>query len=280
MAGEIGNIAKVSGDDAPDAAVTAMCGLTDDAFLGGALSILQMRGGYRAGLDAVMLAAAVSPNAGQSMLRVLDIGAGVGTAGLCVARRLTDAQVVLLEREPELAELATRNIARNALTARARAVAASVGAPVDELHALGLRDESFTHVLANPPYYDVAAGTLAPDRLKAAAHAMGGDGLEHWARFMARMARPSGVGLIVHRADALPQLLQAFAQRFGAITILPLHPRSGVPASRVLVRGVKGSRAPLRILPGFTLHGEGNGFTAEAQAILRHGGPLLPLMGT
>lgn len=252
--------------------------LTDDAFLGGALAILQMRSGYRAGLDAVMLAAAVAP-VGDNALRVLDVGAGVGTAGLCVARRVPVAEVVLLEREPELVELAARNIARNRLEPRVRAVSASVGAAVADLRALGLRDESFSHVIANPPYYDVSAGTLAPDRLKAGAHAMDGDGLERWARFMARMAQPLGVALVVHRAEALPQLLQAFGQRFGALTILPLHPREGEPASRVLLRGVKGSRAPLRILRGFTLHGEGNAFTPEAQEILRNGGPLLPFMG-
>ncbi|KWT69827.1 tRNA (adenine37-N(6))-methyltransferase TrmN6 [Hyphomicrobium sulfonivorans] len=252
--------------------------LTDDAFLGGALTLLQMRSGYRAGLDAVMLAAGVAP-AGDGALRVLDVGAGVGTAGLCVARRLPMAEVALMEREPELAELAARNIERNDLGRRVRAMAGSVGAAVADLRALGLQDESFSHVIANPPYYDVSAGTLAPDRLKAGAHAMDGDGLERWARFMARMARPLGVTLVVHRADALPQLLQAFGQRFGALTILPLHPRAGEPASRVLMRGVKGSRAPLRILPGFVLHGEGNAFTPEAQEILRNGGPLLPLMG-
>jgi len=261
----------------PDTAIGRMpagaAELTDDAFLGGALSILQLRSGYRAGLDAVMLAAAV-PDAMGRPLRVLDIGAGVGTAGLCVARRLPTAEVILLEREKQLAELAAENIHRNGLAGRVRVVAATVGAAPAELRAHMLADESFDHVIANPPYHTTGAGTRAPDALKAGAHAMDGEELERWARFMARMAMPGGAATIVHKADALACVLMALGTRFGALRILPLHPRPDAPASRVLVQGIKGSKAPLQILPGFILHGEGNGFTGAAQDILRNGAPL------
>jgi len=261
----------------PDAAMASIPAsapeVTDDAFLGGALSILQLRSGYRAGLDAVMLAAAV-PDANGTPMRVLDIGAGVGTAGLCVARRLPSAEVVLLERERQLVELAAENIRRNDLVDRVRIVAAAVGAAPAELRANMLADESFDHVIANPPYHTMGAGTLAPDALKAGAHAMGGEELDRWARFMARLAIPGGTATIVHKADALACVLMALGTRFGALKILALHPRSGAPASRVLVQGIKGSKAPLQILPGFILHGEGNGFTGAAQEILRNGAPL------
>jgi tRNA1(Val) A37 N6-methylase TrmN6 len=247
--------------------------VSDDAFLGGALSILQPRNGYRAGLDAVMLAAAVPVDQSRP-LRVLDVGAGVGTAGLCLARRAPFAEVVLLERETLLAALAAENVARNDLAARVRVVTGVVGAPAAELRALGLVEESFGHVIANPPYHDTGAGTLPPDALKAGAHAMPDAELEAWARFMARMAAPGGEATIVHKADALARVLAMFDQRFGSLRILPLHPRAGAPANRVLVQGVKGSRGPLQLLPGFVLHDGDNAFTPAAQAILRAGAPL------
>lgn len=254
--------------------------VTDDAFLGGALSILQPRSGYRAGLDAVMLAATVAEHEkAGGVLRVLDVGAGVGTAGLCVARRIPSAEIVLLEREPTLAAIAAENIARNELSARVRIVNAAVGAPAAELREAGLADESFDRVIANPPYHDTHAGTLAPDASKAAAHAMPEDQLESWARFMARMCAPRGKATIVHKADALVRLLAVFDQRFGALKILPLQPRSGEAAHRLIVEGVKGSKAPLQLLAPFTLHANGNDFTPAAQAILRSGAALkmLPL---
>ena len=244
-----------------------------DAFLGGALSILQPRNGYRAGLDAVMLAAAVPADESRP-LRVLDVGAGVGTAGLCVAQRVPYAEVVLLEKEPPLAALAAENVARNNLASRVRVVTAVVGAPAAALRALGLVEESFGHVIANPPFHDSDAGTLPPDTLKAAAHAMPEAELDGWARFMARMTAPGGEATIIHKADALARLLAVLDARFGALKVLPLHPRAGAPAHRVLVQGVKGSRGPLQILPGFVLHQDGNAFTPAAQDILRDCAPL------
>ena len=247
--------------------------VSDDAFLGGALSILQPRNGYRAGLDAVMLAAAVPADQSRP-LRALDVGAGVGTAGLCLARRSPFVEVVLLEREPQLAALAAENIARNDLAGRVRVVTGVVGAPATELRAIGLVEESFGHVIANPPYHDSDSGTLPADALKAGAHAMPDTELDDWARFMARMTAPGGEATIIHKADALALLLAVLDARFGALKVLPLHPRHGAPAHRVLVQGIKGSRGPLQILAGFVLHQDGNAFTPAAQDILRHGAPL------
>ena len=245
---------------------------TDDAFLGGALHILQPLSGYRAGLDAVMLAAAVTVDGAAPL--VLDVGAGVGTAGLCLARRVASARVTLFEREPALARLARENVVRNGLVDRVSVVEGDIGLSAEAAKALGLEPESFTHVIANPPYHAAGGGTPAPDPLKAGAHAMPDDGLERWARFMARLSVPGGIVTVIHKADALSRLLAAFDGRFGALQILPLHPRSSVPAHRIIVTGRKGSRAPLTLLPGFVLHGEDGAFTPQAQAILREGAAL------
>ncbi len=247
--------------------------VTDDAFLGGTLVLQQPAKGYRAGLDAVVLAAS-APVADGAPATVLDVGAGVGTVGLCVATRCPTAQVTLLERDAQLAALAQRNIAANGLGDRVRLVESNVGATAAQLAACGLTDGTFDHVLANPPFHDEGRGTAAPDALKAVSHAMPADSLGEWVRFLARMAKPGGTGTMIHKAEALPQLLAAFTGRFGGLHVLPLHPRPGEPASRVIVQGVKGSRAPLVLCAGFVLHGEGNAFTLEAQAILRDGAGL------
>jgi tRNA1(Val) A37 N6-methylase TrmN6 len=246
---------------------------TDDAFLGGKLKVLQPRAGYRAGLDAVMLAAAV-PASGSSPMRVLDLGAGVGTAGLCVARRIESAEVALLEREPALVRLALENVDRNALAARVRVVQGEVGMGAAQLQSIGLAQESFDHVIANPPFHDLDAGTVAPDALKAGSHAMPETELARWARFMARMARPGGGITVIHKAEALIRLLGVLDGRFGALLVLPLHPRAGAPAHRVILQGTKGSKAPPMLLQGFVLHDAGEAFTANAQAILRDGAAL------
>src|SRR5512140_3587080 len=116
--------------------------LTDDAFLGGRLMILQPARGYRAGIDAVLLAACCAAAAGET---VLDAGSGVGVVGLCVASRCPGARVTLVEREPVYADLARRNVERNALADRVTVVTADLTQP-------GSLPHDQAHVLANPPY--------------------------------------------------------------------------------------------------------------------------------
>lgn len=245
--------------------------VSDDAFLGGGIRILQPRQGYRAGLDAVFLAASVAGRTGEAFT-ALDVGAGVGTAGICLAWRCREARVVLVEREAELVALAQQNIARNGLSERVRVVRADVtAAATAELAAMGLAENGFDCVIANPPYHTEGTGTRAQSDLKARAHAMPDDGLEAWGRFMARMTRAGGEAVLVHKADALPELLQAVVHRFGALCVQPLHPRAGEIANRVIVSGRKGSRAPLRIAPGRVLHEADNRATRGADGVLRLG---------
>lgn len=245
--------------------------LTEDMFLGDMLTLLQPRSGYRAGIDAVLLAATAR---GEGRQRLLDLGAGVGTVGLCAAARLPEADVVLAEREGELVHLARRNIAINNLEDRVLAVEADVTLAQKHIASPALLPDDFTQVLANPPYHETGGGTAAPDALKAGAHQMPRDALELWVKAMARFAAPGGRATMVHKAEALPQILAAFEGRFGDIRVRPIYPRQSQPAVRVLVEGVKGSRAPLTLSPPFVLHQDGHAFTPEAEAILRHGGSL------
>jgi tRNA1(Val) A37 N6-methylase TrmN6 len=249
--------------------VTEAAPTTDDAFLGGALQILQPQNGYRAGLDAVLLAAAAPVTSGASA-HVLDVGAGVGVVGLAVARRIKNTHVTLVERDPQLAALAQANIARNQLADRVRLTQADVSQPLGAHAELGALAETFDCVLANPPYHVHGRGTAARDATKANANAMTEGDLDRWARFMVSMIRPDGHAVVIHKAEALPDLLAVLAGRFGDLLLLPIHPRSGSPASRVLVRGVKGSKAPLQIRPPLVLHDSAGAFTPRMEAILRH----------
>lgn len=254
--------------------MTCSLDLTDDAFLGGALHILQPRRSYRAGLDAVLLAAACPARPSEP---VLDAGAGVGTVGLCVARRIAAARVTLVEKEPELAELARRNAVRNGLAEHVTVIEADVrsgGRPFHETQDSRLTPGAFAHALANPPYLPADGGTEPPDRLKAAAHQMPDDDLDQWVRFLATALTGDGTATMIHRADSLGAVLSTFDGRFGAIRIFPVFPREATAANRIIVQGVKGSRAPLQVLPGIVLHGDGNDFLPRAQAILRDGAGL------
>jgi tRNA1(Val) A37 N6-methylase TrmN6 len=247
--------------------------VTEDAFLGGALEILQPRAGYRAGIDAVLLAAA-TPLGSRAGERVLDAGAGVGVVGLCIARRVPTAHVTLVESEPQLIALARRNVARNGLEERVVVIAADVTDRATALSEAGLGADKFEHVVTNPPFHVEGQGRRPKHAIKAAAHAMPAGGLGSWVQFLTRGSAPGGSMTMINRPEVLPHLLSLLDGRFGALKILPIHPRAGEPAVRILVQGRKGSRAPLRLLSGLVLHNDDHSFRPEVADILRHGAVL------
>ncbi len=265
MSSEIANRDNGAAGAAADADDMAT---SQDAFLGGAVTVRQPHQGYRAGLDAVLLAASISAPQSDDRRRLLDVGAGVGTVGLCAAVRLTDLDVTLVEQNPRLCALAAMNISENDMDTRVRVVEQDIVRPHPSAQQQ-LIDNHYDVVVSNPPFYEVANHRQSPHALKAASHAMPPAGIDSWLRYMARMARAGGTAIMIHRADYLPAMLAAFAPRFGALTVAPLYPRAGEPASRVILRGIKGSRAPLTVAPGRCLHGPGNRFEPSIDKVLK-----------
>jgi tRNA1(Val) A37 N6-methylase TrmN6 len=243
---------------------------TVDAFLGGALHVRQPKSAYRAGLDAVVLAATCQAAAGQ---RIADCGAGVGTVGLCLARRLATVRVTLIEREPAYARLAAANIAHNLLGDRVDLQIADLTQPLASGPLAPLL-ATFDHALANPPYQTTTDGTRAANALKDKANAMPANDLDHWVRALAALVKPGGSATVIHRADALPALLAAMGHRFGGLVLRPIHPKSAQPATRIVVQGTRDSRAPLTLAPPLIVHDATGGFTPQVENALRHGAAI------
>ena len=244
---------------------------SDDGFLGNRLQILQPLKGYRAGIDAVLLAASITARKGE---RVLEAGSGVGVASLCLASRVGALDVFGLEMQEDLVHLARENARRNALQGRVSFIEGDIGSPVRDLVVSGLEPQSFDHVFANPPYYDPASASASPDASKAQSHLTLGSDLEDWVRFLCTMVKPKGTVSLVHRADALGALLVALQGRIGGIEVFPLWPAAGKPASRIILRGVKESNAPLTLRSGLVLHALNGHFSERAEAVLRHASAL------
>ena len=243
-----------------------------DSFLGGRLWLRQAVQGHRAGTDALLLAAAAP---GDYSGLVIDVGAGVGAAGLALAVTRPHSCVALLEKDSSAAAYARANLIENGLAGRGFVAEADLVSGPSRRKA-GLDEESAGLVLTNPPFFDPGRTRLSPDRAKRCAHAMPASGpqaLADWIAAALALVAPGGMFILIHRPEALTVILDSLARRVGAITLLPVHPRQALPAGRILMRGTKGSRAPLSIAPPLFLHDE-KGFTAQAEAIHRNAQPI------
>ncbi len=243
----------------PDAAA-----VVENALLGGRVRLRQPARGYRAGMDAALLAAAVEARPGQ---RVIEAGSGAGAVLMQIAARWPGVRLTGLERDPAMAALARENAVLN--DADAEIVEGDVAAG---FRALGL--PPFDHAVSNPPFFD-DPGALRPPAPGKRGAWLADDGLAAWTQFLLKAVGEGGTITMIHRADRLADLLDLLGSTAGSFAVRPVHAFADEPAKRVLVRAVKTGKAPLRLLPALVLHDRSGGkHTPGAEAVLRGGAAL------
>jgi len=232
--------------------------ITEDALLGGRLRIRQPARGYRMNVDTLLLAAAVELRDG---MRLMEAGCGVGAALLSVAARNENVTLLGVERDQNIASLASENVAMNAMSAR---VEIAIGDALDKRAQWGVFDGVFT----NPPFDQEGEGRVPAEARR---HAYIADAsLDEWIAALADRLTGGAALTMIHRATKTPEILSALEGRLGGAELIPIRPREGEPAKRVLVRARKGSRAPFRLCPEIILHdASGAKYAPETEAILR-----------
>jgi tRNA1(Val) A37 N6-methylase TrmN6 len=246
---------------------------TEDAFLGGRLYLRQPKWGHRAGHDAVLLAAATRARRGD---RVVDLGAGIGAAGLALATRVGGLDLVFVDLDRRLAELARNNAMGNGIAAES--IVLDLTSPPDAFTAVGLMPDSVDVVMMNPPFNNPARHPGSPDRAREAAHVATPSTLEDFVHAARRMLKSKGVLTMIWRADGLADVLSALGRGFGSVAILPVHGDAAKPAIRVLVRAVKGGRAPTQLLPALLLNDQSAVSKKKLDAVLEGRDVLLPAL--
>lgn len=241
---------------------------TVDAFHRGRFHVVQPKGeGHRSGVDAMLLASLVD-SAGP--VSVADLGAGAGAAGLAVAARLPQANVLLVEKLPLMAGYARRSLAvpENAfLGGRVEVLEADVTLTGRARLAAGLRDEIHDHVIMNPPF-NHGSDRRTPDAVKAQAHAMTEDLFDSWIRTAGAIMKPGGQLSLIARPQSIGEIIEACGRRFGGLEVTPLHPRPGADAIRILVTAIKGSRARLAFRSPLFVHDqEGHAFSPVVDSL-------------
>lgn len=229
-----------------------------DNFLGGKVRLKQPRTGLRATSDAVLVAATLPAKKGQT---VLDVGCGAGVVGLCVAARISGVCVTGVEIQPELVELAQENATLNCKNLNV--IEGNVEARIPALHGI-----QFHHVVTNPPFY-----TEDPRRANAQVDVAYKQAvpLKTWIDFCVRHVRSRGTFTMIHRIEAVPEILGILNGRLGDIRLIPIYPKAGAPVKRVIIQGVLGSKKPFSLHGGLVMHNDDDTHTIAAEAILRDG---------
>ena len=247
--------------DSTETAGTSAAATVTSGFLGGRLQLVQPARGYRAGMDAALLAAACDALPGQ---RVIEAGCGAGAALLSAAMRRPQVSFTGVERDLDALALAQVNIAAKGLTERVHAISGDV-----ERRFSSLALPAFDAAFSNPPFFDDPEAIRGPAPEREGAW-MADGGLKAWTRFLLKAVREGGTITVIHRADRLGDLLGLLGNGAGSFKVRPVHPYADKPAKRVLVRCVKTGKAPLVLLPPLVMHDhEGGKHTVEAEAVLR-----------
>lgn len=237
-----------------------MSTFTTDGFLGGKIIAKQPAEGFRSGLDAVMLAAAV-PAREQSS--VLEIGAGAGVASLCLAAR-TECAITGIEIDNELVKLANKNARANGLGERVEFIEDDIFMLRPQLR------RSFDHVFCNPPFHgDDEKASPNPHRARAMKD---GRKLGDWLHAAMKRVSSRGTFTMIVRADRMRDAIADLPAR--GVMVFPLWPKPVEQAKRVIIQARKASRAQSVILPGLVLHDDRGKYTPEAEAVLRGGQAL------
>jgi tRNA1(Val) A37 N6-methylase TrmN6 len=248
----------------PVDAPTFSFAVTDDSVLDGRLKLLQPARGHRAGHDAILLAAAAPKST-----TAVDLGAGIGTAGLALLARNAARSVTFVEIDVDLARLSNVNAERNGFADKVLSVQSDIarlarrGGPPKPAAA------SADLVIMNPPFNDPAQRRASPDAARRRAHAAPDGDIDSWIEAAGRLLKSNGRIVLIHRPETIATILADLDRHFGAAEIIPIHARADAPAIRIVVRAQKGKRTPLLLRPAFVLTGPDNRPTHEAEAVLR-----------
>ena len=237
--------------------------VVENTILRGKLKLLQPKVGFHAAIDTVFLAAAVPVKDRQ---HVLDVGCGVGSAGLSVALRNKTIQLTGIDIQQELIDLALQNAALNDMSDRCRFFQGTV------LADKSVQDNAFHSVMMNPPYQEAGTHMPSPKKIKAFSHGEDASGatLTDWVKYAHRKLKQGGFLTMIHRADRLDDVILSLTTRrwFGSLVIYPLYPHAGENARRVIVRARKERYAAAIVKSGMVIHEKNGTYTSDAEKIL------------
>lgn len=239
---------------------------TQDTLFQGQLLIEQPEKGYRYGLDSVLLAATCPAKHEET---VLDMGCGVGTVMLAIAKRLDKIQITGIELQPALAKLANRNHQYNDFQERSTIIHGHIN---DK--AIFKKIETFDHIVCNPPYFEQNKTNHSKINQKNLSKIdLSGD-LSEWVTAANRYLKPRGTATFIYPTVFSDKLITALQKKFKTLILFPLWPRTGQNSKLMIIQAIKDRNSGLILKPGLVLHESNGQYTKPVLDIINNMKPL------
>lgn len=186
--------------------------------------IIQKKNGYRFTADSVFLADFVLPLKPSDS--VVDLGTGSGVIPLLLAQKTEVKNIVGIEIQEGLAEIARRNVKSNRLCSRIRILKGD------------FRKETgaFSLVLSNPPYTKTSSGRISPFSEKAKAKMEISCTLEELVKASRRLAAGKGRIVYIYPVSRLKEMLPVIEDNKLEVSRLEfVEPEPGCKVKRFLI---------------------------------------------
>ncbi|GHT93474.1 methyltransferase [Alphaproteobacteria bacterium] len=229
--------------------------LTKDYVLKGRVSLLQPKYGYRVAVDPFVLSSFVNVRDGQS---VLDVGCGVGAISLILKLKNPFAQITAIDVDRDICDICMRNSEENSLDIDI------INVGIENFHK-NHRNNLFDHVVTNPPFFNKKSTRVSDLKLLANFETIE---LSDWVSCCLKNLKNGGMFYIIHHASRISDILLSLAKKAGATEIIPIFPKDGQDAIRVIVKCKKGSMESTRITSGLILHDRDGNFSETTREIL------------
>ena len=238
-------------------------------FLGGKLTILQQREGFRAGHDSVLLASSIPAKKGD---KCLELGIGAGVVSLCLMKRVPGLSVIGIDNDRDIIKLLKENISLNGFDDHISVIKGDLNDGSNKFK--NLKKHSFDHIFSNPPFYEKGEIVLPKNINKRNAYYGEKDFINNWIKLSLTFVKSKGSITFINHMKNFPDILSLFKNSMGDVTVIPIFTNVEKPATRFLISGVRDSKKPLKLKRGLILNTRNGKTPKKIENILRHGKPL------
>ena len=239
---------------------------TLDNFLGGKLKIYQLKRGFRAGHDSVLLASSIKAREGDLCL---ELGFGTGVVSLSLAKRIPKINIVGIENDPEMLKISKKNIELNNFKKNIKVFDSDIDGKIENFHFI--KRHSFDQIYANPPYFIEENLSKPTDKNKRNANIGNKNTFDIWLKKALTFSKSGGTITFINHIQNLPKMLSLFSKKLGDIKITPIFPKKNKKASRVIISGVRDSKKSLTYNHGLILTNKDGKIPKNIDRLLRNG---------